>query len=74
MELWGYRPAMMRTEVVTAYGRVAMGGTAHTDVRELTVDEQIQLLLDDRGTTAVLDAHYDEDLTRSRRIQPARRL
>lgn len=72
VEIWSYAAAMMHTKVVTVDGVAAMVGSANIDARSLALNEQVQLLISDPATVSVLDAHYDEDLSRSDRTDPGR--
>lgn len=70
VEIWSYRPSMLHAKVVTVDGALAMVGSANIDARSLTLNLQVQMLIADPATVAVLDRHYDEDLTRSERTDP----
>jgi cardiolipin synthase len=67
VEIWRYQPSMLHSKVVTVDGSMAMVGSANIDARSLALNEQVQVLISDAATTAVLDGHYDEDLAHSRR-------
>lgn len=71
VEIWRYQPSMLHSKVVTVDGSVAMVGSANLDARSFALNEQVQLLISDTATTGVLDGHFDEDLTRSRRADVA---
>jgi cardiolipin synthase len=67
-ELWLYQPTLMHAKVITVDGRLAMVGTANLDIRSFTLNEQVGLVVDDPAVTALLDAHFDDDLARSERL------
>lgn len=68
IELWLYQPTLLHNKVVTVDGRWSFVGTTNLDVRSITLNEQLGLLLDDVDVTSVLDRHFDEDLADSRRV------
>ncbi len=69
VEIWRYQPSLLHAKVVTVDGEVAMVGTANLDARSLALNEQVCLVVDDRTVTGLLDAHFDEDLTVSARVE-----
>jgi cardiolipin synthase len=71
VELWCYQPTLMHAKVITVDERLAMLGTTNLDVRSLTLNEQIGLVVDDPALTTVLDGHFDDDLARSHRLLDA---
>ncbi|WP_242611355.1 phospholipase D-like domain-containing protein [Blastococcus saxobsidens] len=70
VEIWRYQPSLMHAKVITVDGVVAMVGTANVDTRSFALNDQVCLLLDDPAVTALLDQHFADDLTRSRRVDP----
>ena len=68
VEIWRYQPARMHTKQLTVDGSVAMVGTTNFDLRSLDLNEQLALLLVDPAVVAVLDEHYEEDLSSSERV------
>ncbi|MBW0089602.1 cardiolipin synthase B [Pseudonocardia sp. KRD-184] len=72
VEVFAYQPTLMHAKVVTVDQRISMVGTANLDQRSLTINQQVALVVDDPALTAELDADFDLDLARSRRLDPAR--
>ncbi|TQN43084.1 cardiolipin synthase [Blastococcus colisei] len=70
VEIWRYQPSLFHTKAITVDGAVAMVGTTNFDVRSLALNEQVALVIEDRAVLAVLDGHFDEDLSLSRRVLP----
>ncbi|WP_298462423.1 phosphatidylserine/phosphatidylglycerophosphate/cardiolipin synthase family protein [uncultured Cellulomonas sp.] len=68
VEIWTYQPAMLHAKVVTVDGSVTLVGSANIDARSLALNLQVEMLIHDRGTVATLDAHLDEDLALSERV------
>ncbi|MGY2004989.1 phospholipase D-like domain-containing protein [Blastococcus sp. SYSU DS1024] len=68
VEIWRYQPSLLHAKVVTVDGAVAMLGTANLDTRSLALNEQVCLVADDPAVAALLDAHFDEDVDRSERV------
>ncbi len=64
------RASLLHAKVLTVDGSVAMGGTANFDVRSLALNGQVWLLVDDPEVVAVLDGHFDGDLSVSERVTP----
>jgi cardiolipin synthase len=72
VQIFNYQRSMLHAKIVTVDGVMAMVGTANVDSRSIALNEQVTLLLHDADLTATLDAHYDDDLTLSERIDPDR--
>ena len=68
VELWQYQPSMHHAKIVTVDGYVAFIGTANFDSRSVALNEQIGLLVHDRGFTERLDDDFERDLEESRRV------
>ncbi|WP_176522970.1 phospholipase D-like domain-containing protein [Blastococcus aggregatus] len=71
VEIWRYQPSLMHGKVLTVDRQLSMVGTTNLDVRSLTLNEQVCLLVDDPSVTAVLDSDFDEDLRASERVTDA---
>ncbi|MFN0089196.1 MAG: phospholipase D-like domain-containing protein [Acidimicrobiales bacterium] len=65
-----FQPAMLHAKVMTVDGEVANVGSANVNNRSTQYDEEVNLVLFDPAVVAELDAHYDEDLTRSEPVDP----
>ncbi len=72
IEIWNFQPSMLHAKVMTIDGFVSNIGSANLNRRSVSLDEEVNLVALDRDLTATLDAHFDEDLSRSVRIQPRR--
>ncbi|OEJ35412.1 phospholipase D-like domain-containing protein [Streptomyces subrutilus] len=67
-----YQPTMMHAKIMTMDGIVSLIGSTNFNRRSLDHDEEVMLAVMDADFTAVLDAHYDEDLEASEPIRPDR--
>jgi cardiolipin synthase A/B len=72
IEIWNYQPSMLHAKVMTVDGFVANIGSANLNRRSIALDEEVNLVALDRELTAKLDAHFEEDLARSVRIERRR--
>jgi cardiolipin synthase A/B len=72
VELWNFQPSMMHAKIMTVDGQVANVGSANFNSRSLNCDEEINMVIFDHSIVETLDRHFDEDLERSVRIDPAR--
>jgi cardiolipin synthase len=63
---------MLHAKVMTVDGLVSTIGSSNFNSRSTQHDEEVNLVVYDAGLTAVLDEHFDHDLTRSVRIDPSR--
>jgi cardiolipin synthase len=72
VELWNFQPSMLHAKVMTVDGVIANVGSANLNARSTELDEEVNLVSLDPDVAAILDQHFDEDLERSRRIDPAR--
>jgi cardiolipin synthase len=67
-----FLPSMLHTKIITMDGLVSLAGSTNFNRRSLDHDEEVTLAVIDHDLTAVLDAHFDEDLARSQRSDHAR--
>jgi cardiolipin synthase len=67
-----FLPSMLHAKVMTVDGVVAVVGSANFNSRSLRLDDEINLTVFDPALVDQLDAHFDEDLARSRPIHPSR--
>jgi len=72
IEIWHYEPTMLHAKVMTVDGIVSNIGSSNLNARSMNRDEEVNLVVFDPALTATLDGHFDEDLERSVRIEPAR--
>jgi cardiolipin synthase len=72
VEIWNFQPSMLHAKVMTVDGVLADIGSANFNGRSVRCDEEINLVVLDRGLVDVLDRHFDEDLARSEPIDLAR--
>jgi cardiolipin synthase len=70
--IWCYQPTMLHAKVMTVDGVVANVGSANVNARSAALDEEINIVAIDEPLVRVLDAHFDEDLQRSERLEPGR--
>ena len=69
VKLWAYQPSMLHAKVMTVDGVVANVGSSNFDARSLLLDDEVNLVVFDPEVAAELDAHFDDDLARSERIE-----
>jgi cardiolipin synthase A/B len=72
IELWNFQPTMLHAKVMTMDGVVANVGSANLNARSTERDEEINLVAIDPALVEVLDRQFEEDLSRSVRIDPER--
>lgn len=65
--LWRFEPTMLHTKCLTLDGEIASIGSANFNQRSMQLDEEVFLHIADAGVVAELDAHFEEDVTRSER-------
>ena len=63
---------MMHAKIMTVDGYAAMIGSSNFNRRSLDHDEEVVLAALDEDFVATLDEHFDDDLTRSERIDGER--
>ncbi len=72
VKLWSFQTSMLHMKVMTVDGVLANIGSANLNSRSMALDDEINLAVLDESLVRVLDAHFDEDLERSVRIERAR--
>jgi cardiolipin synthase len=72
ISVWNYQPTMLHAKMMTIDDTVANIGSANFNPRSVTWDEEINMVVIDHELTSVLDRHFDDDLERSRKIEPRR--
>ena len=70
IEVWQYQPTMIHTKIMTVDGQISTIGSTNFDKRSVSLNDESNLVMLDRGVTAELDRHFDEDLAVSTRIDP----
>ncbi|HSK24396.1 MAG TPA: phospholipase D-like domain-containing protein [Egicoccus sp.] len=68
IELYEFQPTMLHAKVLTVDGLVSVVGSSNLNMRSLSHDEEIDLVMFDPDVTAVLDGHTDADLERCKRV------
>ena len=66
-----FQPTMLHTKVMTVDGIVANVGSANFNSRSLSLDEEVNLVVLDPEVVGVLDAQFQEDLDRSKDLDPS---
>ena len=72
VEIWNFQPSMLHAKIMTVDGMLANIGSANLNARSTELDEEINLVAFDAELVRVLDAQFDEDLTRSEAIVAGR--
>ena len=72
IRVWTFQPSMMHAKVMTVDGYAAVVGSSNFNRRSLDHDEEVVLIALDRDLTKTLDAHLDDDFTRSELIDLTR--
>jgi cardiolipin synthase A/B len=70
VEVHEFQPTMFHPKVMTVDGALSVVGSTNLNMRSLRHDEEVDVVLLDERVTALLDAHTDEDLARSVRVEP----
>jgi len=61
---------MLHAKIMTIDGHVANLGSANLNRRSFSLDEEINVVALEPNLVALLDRHFEEDLSRSVRIEP----
>jgi cardiolipin synthase len=72
VNVWNFQPSMLHAKIMTVDGVIANVGSANLNARSTKLDEEVNIVAIDPELVAVLDAHFDDDLSRSVRMQPGR--
>jgi cardiolipin synthase len=70
--IWAFQPSMLHAKVMTVDGVLANIGSANLNARSTSLDEEINLLTIDRDLALTLDDQFDDDLSRSVRLEAGR--
>jgi cardiolipin synthase A/B len=72
VHIWCFQPTMVHAKVMTVDGLLANIGSANFNTRSTQLDEEVNLVVLDPALVGTLDAHFDEDLERSKEIRRGR--
>jgi len=72
VKIWTFQPSMLHTKIMTVDGIISNVGSANLNARSTKLDEEINIVVIDRGLTAILDGQYEDDLARSVLMQAGR--
>jgi cardiolipin synthase len=72
VRVWNFQPAMMHAKVMTVDGCAAVVGSSNFNRRSLDHDEEVVLIALDDDLVSTLDAHLDDDFSRSEKIDLSR--
>jgi cardiolipin synthase A/B len=72
VELYEYQPTMMHTKTMVVDGVWSMFGSANFDNRSLELNDELNVVVQDRGVAGRFAAAFEGDLTRSARLDPQR--
>lgn len=72
VQLWRYQPTMLHTKILTVDETAAMIGSANFNRRSLDHDEEVACIIVSGPVPAELAAHFEDDLTRSERVDERR--
>jgi cardiolipin synthase len=67
-EIAEYEPTMMHVKAVIVDGTFSLIGSANFGNRSFEVNDELTVAVADAGLAATLTSHFDDDLTRSRRL------
>jgi cardiolipin synthase len=68
VEIFEYQPSMMHVKAMMVDDSLSMAGSANFDNRSLELNEELNVVVFDRGLTARLRADFERDITRSKRL------
>ena len=71
IRIWAYQPSMLHAKIMTVDGAVANVGSSNFNSRSLELDDEVNLVVFDPDVVAQLDAHFEEDVSRSERMDPS---
>lgn len=72
VQVFQYQPSMLHAKIILMDGIVSLVGSTNFNRRSLDHDEEVMLAIIDEEVASTLDAHFEEDLTRSSPIDPDR--
>lgn len=62
VRIWRYQPTMMHTKLILVDDHLACIGSANFNQRSMRQDDEIVLVVIDRGLSEILNGHFEEDL------------
>ncbi len=68
IEIYEYQPAMMHTKAMVVDGVMSIVGSANFDNRSLELNDELNVVLFDRGVAARLRQDFERDLAQSARL------
>jgi cardiolipin synthase A/B len=71
VEIYEYQPTMMHAKAMMVDGSWSMFGSANFDNRSLELNDELNVAVSDSGLTARLLADFEEDIRRSKKLDPA---
>ncbi|MGW3799937.1 phospholipase D-like domain-containing protein [Streptomyces clavifer] len=72
VKIYQYQPTMMHTKALTVDRVASLIGSTNFNRRSLDHDEEVMLAVLDQDFTAVLDGHFEDDVTKSVLIEEGR--
>jgi cardiolipin synthase A/B len=66
--VYEYQPAMMHTKAIVIDGVLSIVGSANFDNRSLELNDELNVAIFDRSTSARLTQDFERDLTQSRKL------
>ncbi len=60
-----YEQTMLHAKIITIDGEVAMFGSANVDERSMRHNEELSIVAFDPDVVDILDAHYEDDITKA---------
>jgi cardiolipin synthase A/B len=67
--IYEYQPAMMHTKAIVIDGVLSIVGSANFDNRSLELNDELNVAIFDRETSARLTQDFERDITQSRRLE-----
>lgn len=67
-----YERSMMHAKIMTVDGHIATVGSTNFNQRSMQHDEEANVVIVDEEIVSLLDQHFDEDLTLSNELDPAK--
>lgn len=71
IRVWRYQPTMMHVKAMLVDGVIALVGSVNVNRRSVEKDEEVAVLILDRGVVATLEEHFCEDVSQSLPADPA---
>jgi cardiolipin synthase A/B len=68
IEIYEYQPAMMHAKAMIVDGALSIMGSANFDNRSLELNDELNAVVFDRGLAARITSDFEQDLTRSKRL------